>query len=118
MKKPVIFKKAIVAAVAFAGLLPVAWSQAYPVKPLTAILTLPAGSTVDVLARVFSQQIEPRLKQPMIVDNKPGAGLMLGMQAVAAAPADGYTMAFSPATPLMSRRRRRAVFSSISAALI
>lgn len=110
MKKPVVFKKAIVGAVvgalAFASVPPVAWSQAYPAKPLTAILTLPAGSTVDVLARVFSQQIEPKLKQPMVVDNRPGAGLMLGMQAVAAAPADGYMMAFSPATPLTIQPHR------------
>ncbi|MES2401829.1 MAG: tripartite tricarboxylate transporter substrate binding protein [Pseudomonadota bacterium] len=110
MKKPVDLKKAIVGAIAGAvaltGVLPAAWGQAYPTKPLTAVLTLPAGSTVDVLARVFSQQVEPRLKQPMVVDNRPGAGLMLGMQVVQAAPADGYTMAFSPATPLTIQPHR------------
>lgn len=83
--------------VAFA---PAAWGQDYPAKPVTAILTLPPGSTVDVLARTFALQFEARLKQPMLVENKPGAGLMLGMQVVQTAPADGYTMAFTPATPL------------------
>ncbi|MDB5964395.1 MAG: tripartite tricarboxylate transporter substrate binding protein [Polaromonas sp.] len=93
-------------ALAFAAVAPAAWSQAYPSKPLTAVVTLPAGSTIDVLARAFSLQVESRLKQPMVVDNKPGAGLMLGMQVVQAAPADGYSMAFTPATPLTIQPHR------------
>lgn len=110
MKKPVVLKKAVAAtlagALAFAGALPAAFAQAYPTKPLTAVVTLPPGSTIDVLARAFSQQLESRLKQTMVIDNKPGAGLMLGMQVVQAAPADGYTLAFTPATPLTIQPHR------------
>ena len=110
MRKSVVFRKTVVAALAgtlaFAGATSAAWGQAYPTKPLTAVVTLPAGSTVDVLARAFSLQVESRLKQPMVVDSKPGAGLMLGMQVVQAAPADGYTMAFTPATPLTIQPHR------------
>lgn len=110
MKKPVVLKKAVAAtlagALAFAGALPAAFAQAYPTKPLTAVVTLPPGSTIDVLARAFSQQVESRLKQTMVIDNKPGAGLMLGMQVVQAAPADGYTLAFTPATPLTIQPHR------------
>ncbi|MES2280856.1 MAG: tripartite tricarboxylate transporter substrate binding protein [Pseudomonadota bacterium] len=110
MKMPVVLKKAVAAtlagALAFAGALPAAFAQAYPTKPLTAVVTLPPGSTIDVLARAFSQQLESRLKQTMVIDNKPGAGLMLGMQVVQAAPADGYTLAFTPATPLTIQPHR------------
>ncbi|MES2189847.1 MAG: tripartite tricarboxylate transporter substrate binding protein [Pseudomonadota bacterium] len=110
MKKPVVFRKTVVGALAgalvFAGALPAAWGQAYPTKPLTAVVTLPPGSTIDVLARAFALQLESRLKQPMVIDNKPGAGLMLGMQVVQAAPADGYMLAFTPATPLTIQPHR------------
>ncbi|MES2508474.1 MAG: tripartite tricarboxylate transporter substrate binding protein [Pseudomonadota bacterium] len=100
VSKGMVVCRVAVAAFVLAAVAPAAWSQAYPTKPMTAVLTLPPGSTVDVLARVFALQVEARLKQPMLVDNKPGAGLMLGMQAVQAAPADGYMMVFTPATPL------------------
>lgn len=110
MNKPVVFKKAfagtLAGALAFAGALPAAFAQSYPTKPLTAVVTLPPGSTIDVLARAFSQQVESRLKQTMVIDNKPGAGLMLGMQVVQAAPADGYMLAFTPATPLTIQPHR------------
>ncbi len=110
MKKLIVIKKSFlsvgIGAITLAVWLPVAWGQTYPTRPLTAVVTLPAGSTVDVLARAFSLQIESRLKQAMVVDNKAGAGLMLGMQAVQAAPADGYMMAFTPATPLTIQPHR------------
>lgn len=110
MNKPVVFTKAVIGtlagAVAFAGALPAALAQSYPVKPVTAVVTLPPGSTIDVLARTFGLQLESRLKQPMVIDNKPGAGLMLGMQVVQAAPADGYMLAFTPATPLTIQPHR------------
>ena len=110
MKKPAVFTKAVAATLAgtlaFAGALPSALAQAFPTKPLTAVVTLPPGSTIDVLARAFALQLESRLKQPMVIDNKPGAGLMLGMQVVQAAPADGYMLAFTPATPLTIQPHR------------
>ena len=110
MNKATGYKKTVATVVisVFASMaaLPTAWAQAFPSKALTAVVTLPPGSTVDVLARTFSQQIELRLKQAMVVDNKPGAGLMLGMQVVQAAPADGYMMAFTPATPLTIQPHR------------
>ncbi|MES2941298.1 MAG: tripartite tricarboxylate transporter substrate binding protein [Pseudomonadota bacterium] len=80
--------------------------QDYPNKPLNMIVTLPAGSTVDALARTFGVQLTARLKQPVVIDNKTGAGLVLGMQAVAAAPADGHTLAFTPVTPLTIQLNR------------
>ncbi len=85
---------------------PTAYAQSYPAKPITIVTTLPAGSTVDALARNFGQQLSTRLKQQVLVDNKAGAGLTLGMQAVAHAPADGYTLAFTPVTPLTIQTHR------------
>jgi tripartite-type tricarboxylate transporter receptor subunit TctC len=81
-------------------------AQSFPARPLSIVVTLPAGSTVDVLARSLGQQFSARLKQSVIVENKPGAGLMLGMQAVAAAPADGHMLAFTPVTPLTIQPHR------------
>ncbi|MBI5717190.1 MAG: tripartite tricarboxylate transporter substrate binding protein [Burkholderiales bacterium] len=81
-------------------------AQDFPSKPLTVVLTLPPGSTVDVLARTFGKELQARLGQAVNIDNKPGAGLVLGMQAVAAAPADGHTMAFTPATPVTIQLHR------------
>jgi tripartite-type tricarboxylate transporter receptor subunit TctC len=78
----------------------------YPAKPVTIVTTLPAGSTVDGLARVFGQELSARLKESVVVDNKAGAGLMLGMQAVANAPADGHTLAFTPVTPISIQTHR------------
>ncbi len=81
--------------------------QTYPTKPVNIISTLPPGSTVDALARVFGQQLAARLKASVIIENKAGAGLVLGMQAVAMAPADGYTLAFTPVTPLTIQTHRQ-----------
>lgn len=88
-------------------------AQDFPSKPLTVVLTLPPGSTADVLARTFGKELQARLGQAVIIDNKAGAGLVLGMQVVAAAPADGHTLAFTPATPvtIQLHRGRRLSYS-------
>ncbi len=81
-------------------------AQSYPSKPVTILTTLPPGSTVDVLARVFGQQLAGRLKDPVVVENKAGAGLMIGMQSAVNAPADGHTLVFTPVTPLSIQTHR------------
>jgi tripartite-type tricarboxylate transporter receptor subunit TctC len=83
-----------------------ALAQSYPARPVSIVVTLPAGSTVDTLARVFGQQLAARLKESVVIENKAGAGLMLGMQAVANAPADGHMLAFTPVTPLSIQTHR------------
>ncbi|HSV80569.1 MAG TPA: tripartite tricarboxylate transporter substrate binding protein [Ramlibacter sp.] len=82
-------------------------AENYPARPVTIVTTLPAGSTVDALARVFGQQLSARLKESVVVENKTGAGLIVGMQAVANAPADGHTLAFTPVTPLSIQIHRQ-----------
>jgi tripartite-type tricarboxylate transporter receptor subunit TctC len=81
-------------------------AQGYPSKPVTILTPLPPGSTVDVLARAFSQQLSTRLKVPVVVESKAGAGLMIAMQSAANAPADGHTLVFTPVTPLSIQTHR------------
>ena len=64
-------------------------------KTIRGIVPLSAGSTVDVLARVYAQQMSEILGTNVIIDNRPGAEYLIGLQAVKAAPADGYTILFS-----------------------
>jgi tripartite-type tricarboxylate transporter receptor subunit TctC len=68
-----------------------ALAQAYPARPLRLVVPLPAGGAADVVARLMGRWLE-RLGQPVIIENKPGAGTNVGVQAVVNAPADGYTL--------------------------
>jgi tripartite-type tricarboxylate transporter receptor subunit TctC len=67
-------------------------AQTYPDKPIKIIVTVAAGGPMDTIARVISQQLQMRLGQPVIVENRPGAGSTIGAKAVADAPADGATL--------------------------
>ena len=69
-----------------------ALAQAWPDKPVRVVVPAPAGSSLDVIVRTLGDKLKDRWKQPLVVDNKPGAGGMLGMDSVAKAPADGYTL--------------------------
>ncbi|MGE5864966.1 MAG: Bug family tripartite tricarboxylate transporter substrate binding protein [Rhizobacter sp.] len=69
-----------------------AQGQTYPSKPITFIVPFAAGSATDQLARALGQSITEQTRQTVIVENKAGAGGMLAAQAVARAPADGYTV--------------------------
>ena len=67
-----------------------AWSQGFPNKPIRMVVTFPPGGAPDILARLFSDKAQ--LGQPVVIDNKPGAGGNIGADFVAKAPADGYTL--------------------------
>jgi len=69
-----------------------ALAQAYPDHPVTIIIPFPAGGGVDVLARAVAAELTTKWKQPVIVENKPGAGSLIGAGYVARAAADGYTL--------------------------
>ncbi len=70
-------------------------AQTYPTKPIRLVVPFPAGGATDLFARTVSQKLADRLGQPVVVDNKPGAGGTLGSDIVAKAPADGYTLLLS-----------------------
>jgi tripartite-type tricarboxylate transporter receptor subunit TctC len=67
-------------------------AQAYPNKPIRAVVPFAAGSATDQIGRAFAEKMAATLGQPVIIDNKPGANGMLGADIVAKAPADGYTI--------------------------
>ena len=64
----------------------------YPNKPIRLIVPFPAGGSVDVTSRALAQKLSEQLGQQVVVDNRPGAGGNIGMDAVAKSPADGYTL--------------------------
>ncbi|MEG1769920.1 MAG: tripartite tricarboxylate transporter substrate binding protein [Comamonas sp.] len=69
-----------------------ALAQDYPAKPVRMVLPFPPGGVTDLLARALAEKMAARLGQPVIVDNRPGAGTVLASDTVARAPADGYTL--------------------------
>jgi tripartite-type tricarboxylate transporter receptor subunit TctC len=77
----------------FAGLAGPAQAQAgYPSKPIRIVSPFSPGSGVDAIARIFAQQLSEQMHVPVVVENKEGAGGMIGAAAVAKAPPDGYTL--------------------------
>ena len=67
-------------------------AQDYPTKPVRMVLPFPPGGVTDLLARALAEKLAARLGQPVIVDNRPGAGTVLASDTVARAPADGHTL--------------------------
>ena len=67
---------------------------AFPTKPIRFIVPYTAGGTTDLVARVVGQKVADKLGQPVVIENRAGAGGNIGMDAVAKAPADGYTIGF------------------------
>ena len=75
-----------------------AGAQNYPQRPVTLVVPVSAGGGTDVMARTVGQKVSELLGQPIVVDNKTGAGGNIGVEYVAKAKADGYTLLFSPST--------------------
>jgi tripartite-type tricarboxylate transporter receptor subunit TctC len=66
--------------------------ERYPSRPITIVVPITAGTTIDILARLFGERLSKWFGQQVIIANRPGAGGLIGAQAVATAPADGYTI--------------------------
>ncbi|HEY1289918.1 MAG TPA: tripartite tricarboxylate transporter substrate binding protein [Burkholderiales bacterium] len=81
---------AALAALLFAG---VAWAQTYPAKPISIIVPFTPGSATDIAARLVGEKLNAAWGQPVIVDNRPGAGGTIGIAQTARAEPDGYTLA-------------------------
>src|SRR5882757_10479455 len=67
-------------------------AEDYPSRPIRLIITTPAGSLVDILGRLFAQDLSERLGQPIVIDNRPGAMTQIGADTLNRAPPDGYTL--------------------------
>src|SRR5258705_8371196 len=73
-------------------------AQTYPNRPIRLISPFPAGGGNDVLARVIGTKLANRLKGTVVVENRPGAGAVIGITALAKSVADGYTLVLSGST--------------------
>jgi tripartite-type tricarboxylate transporter receptor subunit TctC len=86
-------RRVALAVLAFAAALPLAaFAQQYPAKPIKVVVGYSAGGAVDIVARTLGQSLSSAMDQPVLVDNKPGAGTNIAVKAVIDAPADGYTL--------------------------
>jgi len=69
-----------------------ALGQAYPSKPIKVVIPYPPGDAADILARLIGPKMSDRMGQPLVVENRPGASGQIGLELLARAPADGYTI--------------------------
>jgi len=90
------------AALALAGMLPAfAYAQSYPQKPVRFIVPYAAGGAGDIFARTIAQKLSEAMGQQFIVDNRPGANGIIGMELVAKSPPDGYTIVMGNSAPMV-----------------
>lgn len=87
----------------------ITWSQSYPSRPLRIIVPFGPGSGSDIVARRLGAYLQERFKQPVTIDNRPGAQGIIGTEALRQSPADGYTLGISTnsthaAAPMMVRK--------------
>ena len=78
--------------VAAIGIAPLAYAQSYPSKSVRIIVPFAAGGPADIYARYLGQRLQEPMGQSFVIDNRPGAGSIIGTELVAKSPADGYTL--------------------------
>lgn len=87
-----ISRRRLLGASALVALPTLARAESWPSKPVKVLVGFPAGQATDLIARTFADELSRDIKQPFVVENRPGAGSMLAAQLTAKAPADGYTL--------------------------
>ncbi|OGA32006.1 MAG: hypothetical protein A3G80_09570 [Betaproteobacteria bacterium RIFCSPLOWO2_12_FULL_62_13b] len=92
MNRPVLLLLASLFALSAGGQAAAQSSTAYPAKPVRIVVTLAAGGSSDIVTRLFAQKLADQLKQPFLVENRPGANSIIGAGYVAKSAPDGYTL--------------------------
>ncbi len=92
------------ASAAALGLGTAAQAQTFPSKPIRLVVPFPPGGATDILARILGEKMALAFKQPVVIDNKPGAAGIIGTDAVAKAPADGHTLVLSLSNSLLTNQ--------------
>ena len=83
--------------------IPEAHAQAYPSRPITLVVPFAAGGGIDLVARLVAENLQKKLQQPVIVENRAGAGGIIGTSFVARAVPDGYTLLFIEASSVLAK---------------
>src|SRR5262245_66473707 len=74
-------------------------AQTYPTKSITLVVPLAAGTGMDTIARLYAEQLSHTLGKPVVIDNRPGAAMMLAIASLARAAPDGYTPGIATSGP-------------------
>ena len=90
------FLNLVAGAVALPGVSGAARAEVYPSRPVHIIVPVPPGGALDIIARLMGQWLSDHLGQTFVIENRPGAGTNIGIDAVAHSPADGYTLLLIP----------------------
>ena len=99
----------VVAALAAGASIAGAQTQTYPARPVTLVVPIAAGGAVDTAARIFAEKLQERLQQTFVVENRTGAGAMIGTGYVAKAAPDGYTLLLMESSVVLSKWLHKSV---------
>jgi tripartite-type tricarboxylate transporter receptor subunit TctC len=92
---------------------PPALAQSYPSRVIKLVVPFTPGSPNDVMARLLTQHLSPRLGQPIVIDNKPGGGTSIGTKLAAAAEPDGYTLLFISSALIIDPAMKHAAYDPL-----
>lgn len=104
----------LLAAILVAAVVPHALSQNYPTRPIRLVAPFPPGGGVDILSRIISVPVSESLGQPVVVDNRPGAGGAIGAEIAARAEPDGYTLVMVSSSYAATSAYRKPPYDPIS----
>jgi tripartite-type tricarboxylate transporter receptor subunit TctC len=99
----------LAAALAAGAIIAGAQAQTYPTRPVTLVVPIAAGGAVDTAARIFAEKLQEKLQQTFVVENRTGAGAMIGTGYVARAAPDGYTLLLMESSVVLSKWLHKSV---------